>query len=91
MDLQLRSLKERTLLVSVVGALAKEGLDAASTTYTIFRRTIARMAAASSELIGTTGRRYQFEELLQERPHRRTCLVGEVWNIKPVRVLSIAN
>jgi serine/threonine protein kinase len=41
--------------------------------YSMFRRTIPRMAS-SCEFIGTSGRRYQFEELLQERPH-----VGRVW------------
>ncbi|PKX93466.1 putative calcium/calmodulin dependent protein kinase [Aspergillus novofumigatus IBT 16806] len=37
-------------------------------------RSIPRMASASCDFIGTTGRRYRFEELLQERPH-----VGRVW------------
>jgi serine/threonine protein kinase len=40
----------------------------------MFRRSVPRMASASCDFIGTTGRRYRFEELLQERPH-----VGRVW------------
>lgn len=40
----------------------------------MFRGTIARMASTPREFIGTTGRRYRFEELLQERAH-----VGRVW------------
>lgn len=37
-------------------------------------RTSVKMASMPSELIGATGRRYRFMNLLQERPH-----VGRVW------------
>lgn len=37
-------------------------------------RTSVRMASLPSELIGATGRRYRFMNILQERPH-----IGRVW------------
>ncbi|PKY01354.1 putative calcium/calmodulin dependent protein kinase [Aspergillus campestris IBT 28561] len=43
----------------------------------MFRGTVARMASARKELIGTTGRRYEFKSLIQERPH-----LGRVWLAK---------
>ncbi|KAF7136832.1 hypothetical protein CNMCM5793_006402 [Aspergillus hiratsukae] len=43
----------------------------------MFRRTIARMASAPCEFIGTTGQRYRFEQLLQDRAH-----VGRVWSAR---------
>lgn len=36
--------------------------------------TSVRMASLPSELIGATGRRYRFMNILQERPH-----IGRVW------------
>lgn len=40
----------------------------------MFRCTINRMASAPSEMIGASGYRYKFKELLQERPK-----LGRVW------------
>ncbi|KAE8338728.1 hypothetical protein BDV24DRAFT_153340 [Aspergillus arachidicola] len=40
----------------------------------MFRRTIAKMASSSNLSVGPTGSRYQFKQLIQERPH-----VGRVW------------
>lgn len=37
-------------------------------------RTSVRMASLPSELMGATGRRYRFMNILQERPH-----MGRVW------------
>lgn len=37
-------------------------------------RTSVKVASTSSELVGATGRRYFFKELIQERPH-----LGRVW------------
>lgn len=39
--------------------------------------TFARMASVPTELVGVTGRRYLYAELLQERP-----LLGYVWTAR---------
>ncbi|OBT99768.1 hypothetical protein VE01_02000 [Pseudogymnoascus verrucosus] len=40
----------------------------------MLRKSIAKLASVPNELVGAAGRRYQFKELLQERP-----LLGRVW------------